>query len=264
MTTSTIRSKQESKLKKWQRTAAAVLFWLAVWQCAAFFVGKEVLIPAPALVVQRLWQLAGRTEFWITAFSSLWRVLLGFAAALAAGVLLAVLTAAFRVCRSLLQPLVAVIRATPVASFIILALVWLQSARVPVFISFLTVIPIVWANVESGILQTDRKLLEMAELYRFSHGKTLRNIYIPSVQPYFLSAFTTGLGFAWKSGIAAEVIANTRNSVGGQIYNAKIYLETPDLFAWTLVVIALSMLLEKLLVRLVLRMTKRHERGKNG
>ena len=101
MTTSTIRSKQESKLKKWQRTAAAVLFWLAVffwlavWQCAAFFVGKEVLIPAPALVVQRLWQLAGRTEFWITAFSSLWRVLLGFAAALAAGVLLAVLTAAF-------------------------------------------------------------------------------------------------------------------------------------------------------------------------
>lgn len=228
------------------------------------FVGKEVLIPAPALVVQRLWQLAGRTEFWITAFSSLWRVLLGFAAALAAGVLLAVLTAAFRVCRSLLQPLVAVIRATPVASFIILALVWLQSARVPVFISFLTVVPIVWANVESGILQTDRKLLEMAELYRFSRGKTLRNIYIPSVQPYFLSAFTTGLGFAWKSGIAAEVIANTRNSVGGQIYNAKIYLETPDLFAWTLVVIALSMLLEKLLVRLVLRMTKRHERGKNG
>ncbi|MDD6174941.1 MAG: ABC transporter permease subunit [Firmicutes bacterium] len=264
MTTSTIRSKQGSKIKKGLRTAAAALFWLAVWQCAAFFVGKEVLIPSPAQVLLRLWQLAGQAEFWITAFSSLWRVLLGFAAALAAGVLLAVLTAASRVCRSLLQPLVFVIRATPVASFIILALVWLQSARVPVFISFLTVVPIVWANVESGILQTDGRLLEMARLYRFSRRKTLRNIYLPSVQPYFLSAFTTGLGFAWKSGIAAEVIANTRRSIGGQIYSAKVYLETTDLFAWTLVVIALSMLLEKLLVHAVLRLTKRRRGGTDG
>ncbi len=264
MTTSITRSKRESRLKKWQRTAAAMLFWIAVWQCAAFFVGKEVLIPSPVRVVRRLWELAGQEAFWTMAGASLWRVLLGFAAALAAGILLAVLTAASRICRALLQPLVSVIRATPVASFIILALVWLQSARVPVFISFLTVVPIVWANVESGILQTDQKLLEMAKLYRFSRWKTLRHVYIPSVQPYFLSAFTTGLGFAWKSGIAAEVIANTRNSVGGQIYNAKIYLETPDLFAWTLVVIALSMLLEKLLVRLILGSTKRREGRKNG
>lgn len=248
MTTSTTRSKQGITSKKWQYTAAAVVFWLAVWQCAAFFVGKEVLIPAPLQVLRRLWLLAGQAEFWLTAASSLLRVLLGFAAALAVGVGLAVLTAASRVCRALLQPLVSVIRATPVASFIILALVWLQSAGVPTFIAFLTVVPIVWANVESGIVQTDAKLLEMAKLYRFSRGKTLRSIYIPSVQPYFLSAFTTGLGFAWKSGIAAEVIANTRNSVGGQIYNAKIYLETPDLFAWTLVVIVCSLVIEKLLM----------------
>lgn len=262
MMTSIIRSKQESKWKKWLRTLAAMLFWLAVWQCAAFFIGKEVLIPAPAQVAVRLWQLAGQASFWITALSSLGRVVLGFAAALAVGVLLAVLTAAFKPCRALFEPLVSIIRATPVASFIILALVWLQSARVPVFISFLTVVPIVWANVESGILQTDAKLLEMAGIYRFSRWQILRDVYIPSVRPYFLSAFTTGLGFAWKSGIAAEVIANTKNSVGGQIYSAKIYLETPDLFAWTLVVIALSMILEKLLVRLILQLTQRRKERK--
>lgn len=260
MTTSTIRSKQETKSKKWLRIAVAVLFWLAVWQCAAFFVGKEVLIPSPVRVLVRLWELAGEAEFWLTALSSLWRVLLGFAAALVAGVLLAVLTSASQVCRTLFKPLVSIIRATPVASFIILALVWLRSARVPVFISFLTVVPIVWANVESGILETDKKLLEMARVYRFSRGQILRDVYIPSVRPYFLSAFTTGLGFAWKSGIAAEVIANTKNSVGGEIYSAKIYLETPDLFAWTLVVIALSMVLEKLLVHLVLRLTGRRRK----
>ena len=237
-----------------------MLFWLAVWQCAAFFVGKEVLIPSPAQVFSRLWQLAGQAVFWLTAISSLGRVVLGFAAALAIGVVLAVLTAASRICRALLQPLVSVIRATPVASFIILALVWLPNARVPVFISFLTVVPIVWANVESGIVQTDRGLLEMAKMYRFSRARTLRDVYVPSVRPYFLSAFTTGLGFAWKSGIAAEVIANTKNSIGGQIYGAKIYLETADLFAWTLAVIALSMILEKLLVFLVLWLTGRRNR----
>ena len=152
---------------------------------------------------------------------------------------------------TLLSPLRGVIRATPVSSFIILVLLWIQRGRVPAFISFLMVLPIVWTGVQQGLHATDPQLLEMARAYRFSRWKKLRYLYAPSVRPYFAAACMTGLGFAWKSGIAAEVIALPALSVGKNLYDAKIYLERADLFAWTLAVILLSLGLEALLKRAI-------------
>ena len=88
----------------------------------------------------------------------------------------------------------------------------------------------------------------MAFVFRLTRSQTLRFIDIPSVSPFFVAAATTGLGLAWKAGIAAEVLSTPRNSLGGLLYEAKIYLETPDLLAHTAVIILLSLLLEKLLV----------------
>ena len=107
------------------------------------------------------------------------------------------------------------------------------------------VLPIIWANVSEGIRNTDRQLLEMGRMFRFGPWKTAWRIFVPSILPYFMAGCTTGLGLAWKAGVAAEVLAMPRNSIGLQLYNAKVYLETSDLFAWTLVIILLSMLLEK-------------------
>ena len=98
---------------------------------------------------------------------------------------------------------------------------------------------------------TDGQLLELARAYRFSRGRTVRLIYLPSLRPYFLSALTTSMGLAWKSGVAAEVLCWPRPGIGTQIYNSKLYLEIPELFAWTAVVVALSLLLERLLRWLV-------------
>lgn len=249
MKTSTTRNKGLAVL----RTAGVILFWLILWQAACWAAGQELLIASPLQVGRRLLELAVTGDFWLTAGSSLLRILAGFAAALVAGSLLAVLTSASRACDVLLKPALSVVKATPVASFIILALVWLPTGNVPVFISFLMVLPMVWANLSQGIAATDPKLLEMARAFGFSRLKTLRLVYFPSVMPYFMAAFTTGLGFAWKSGVAAEVIGRVRPSIGGKIYNAKIYLETADLFAWTVVVVAMSILIEKLLVRLIAR-----------
>ena len=94
-------------------------------------------------------------------------------------------------------------------------------------------------------------------MFRFGPWKTAWRIYVPSILPYFMAGCTTGLGLAWKAGVAAEVLAMPRNSIGLQLYNAKVYLETSDLFAWTLVIILLSMLLEKLLVALMRRLSTR-------
>ena len=135
-------------------------------------------------------------------------------------------------------------RATPVASFILLVYLWVERGRVPGLISALMVLPVVWGNVTRGIAETDPQLLELARAYGFGRGRTLRRIYIPSVLPYFASGCRTALGLAWKAGVAAEVLCQPQNAIGTQIYNTKYYLETPSLFAWTLVVIALSFLLE--------------------
>ncbi|HWQ59321.1 MAG TPA: ABC transporter permease subunit, partial [Clostridia bacterium] len=113
----------------------------------------------------------------------------------------------------------------------------------------------VWANVRSGILSTDPLLVEMARAYRVPRLRRLAKLYAPSAFPDFVAACTTGLGFAWKSGVAAEVIANSGLSIGQSLYESKLYLETPELFAWTAAVILLSIVLEKLMLRLLGRLT---------
>ena len=206
---------------------------------------------SPVRVLSRIVTLVGEPDFLYILGSSLLRILLGFLSAVVLGVLLGILTAKSALFRYLFAPVRALIKATPVASFILLALVWMYTGTVPAFISFLMVLPTVWGNVEQGIVQTDPGLLEMAKAYRFSRIKKIRLIYIPSVLPYFLAAFSTGLGLGFKSGIAAEVICLPRRSIGINMYYAKIYLETPDLLAWTVLVVLMSILFEWGLVWLV-------------
>ena len=146
---------------------------------------------------------------------------------------------------------VAAVKAVPVVSFIILALVWLNAPQLPLFISALMVFPPVYLNVLTGIAGADRKLLEMARVFRVPFRRQLRGIYLPAVLPYFRAAVSLALGLCWKAGIAAEVIGLPGGSVGEALYNAKVYYETADLFAWTVVIVAVSVVFEKLFLKLV-------------
>lgn len=233
-------------------------FWVLVWQLAYMAVRQEILIVSPVRVLQRLTQLVTESTFWLSALTSMLHIVFGFLLGVVLGVVLSALASFLPLLKELLSPAISVVRATPVASFILLALVWIRSGGVPVFISFLMVLPVVWGNVTEGISKTSPSLLQMAQVFRFGSLKTIKTVYIPSVMPYFTAACTTALGLAWKAGIAAEVLANTKNSIGGNIYSAKIYIETADLFAWTLVVILLSVLLERLMLRLMRLAGKRY------
>ena len=153
---------------------------------------------------------------------------------------------AFFAMEVLMEPLIMVIKATPVASFIILCLIWIPSRNLSVFISFLMVFPVVYTNILEGIRQTDKQLLEMADSFGAGVGKKLQFIYLSQVMPYAVTACKLGLGLCWKAGIAAEVIGIPAGSIGEKLYKAKVYLETPDLFAWTIVIIAVSVGFEKI------------------
>ena len=234
MTTSTTRDKN-TRLSPALRLGA-VAVWLLLWQLASMAVGLPLLLPSPLAVLLRLGQLCTGADFWLTVASSLLRILLGFLLGVLFGTALAGLCWRFRLIDALARPLLGVLKSTPVASFIILALVWVKTTWLATVISFIMVLPLIYANVREGI---------------DSRRKTFRYCYLPAILPFFLSAISSALGFAWKSGIAAEVLGRPARAIGSQIYDSKIYLETPDLFAWTLVVILLSVLLERLAVRFV-------------
>jgi NitT/TauT family transport system permease protein len=234
---------------------AVVIFWLLVWWLLAAAVNKEFLLPTPAAVGERLIALIFTADFWLVTVTSLLRIVAGFALGMVSGIALAALVAKSKLAYALLAPFIKAVRATPVASFIILALIWIAGARLPIFISFLMVLPVAWANTLAGIENTDKQLLEMAGLFRVKPSRIRRQIYWPSLRPYVMAAATTGLGLAWKSGITAEVIAQPGLAIGSELQAGKVYLETADVFVWTVVVIILSLLLERLLLRLVRRGT---------
>lgn len=231
------------------RILLAAAVWLLVWQLVSLGLDNPLKLPAPLAVLRRLGELAQTVDFWRITGLSLWRIILGFLLGVLLGGLLALLTQVSALAQLLFVPLIKAVRATPVASFIILAWLWLDKNSIPVFIAFLMVMPVVWNNLQVGIAAIDRDLLEMARVYRLSRRQILRRIILPSIMPYFVAACTNSMGLAWKSGIAAEVISSPKLAIGSELQAAKAYLLTADTFAWTIVVILLSLLLENLFVR---------------
>lgn len=239
--------KQPVDLKKGLIGVLVILAWILVWEGISLGVSQELLVPSPISVFARMFQLLQTALFWQITAITVSRILIGFLSGVVLGVLFAVLTSISPVAYAFFKPVLSMVKATPVASFIILALVWIQSGRIPEFISFLMVFPIIWGNVFKGIDQTDRNLLEMAKMYHVRKSGIIKKIHINSVLPFFIPAAMTSMGLAWKAGIAAEVLAIPKFSIGKEIYDAKIYLETIDLFAWSIVVIIISVILEKIM-----------------
>ena len=237
--------------KRFLRRILIAAIWIAVWYAAYSIVRQEILIVSPDQVLFRLITLFGEGEFWTSTLASLLRIVTGFLMAAAIGCVVAVLAAMSPFVYDLLNPVIRIIRATPVTSFIILALIWLRTDSVPVFASFLMVFPIVWENVYKGIQNASPQLLDMAGVFRLKKATVFKRIYIPSVMPYFIAACNISIGMAWKAGIAAEILGVPLHSIGTQLYQAKIYLETIDVFTWTAVVIILSVVLEKVFIDLL-------------
>ncbi len=233
-----------SRLKRLIRLTLSTAFWIALWAFAAHQVGKPLLFPPPAAVAVRLWELLQSADFYRITARSLWNVLAGILIATVGGSMLAILTSLVSFLRDLVLPIMTVIKTTPVASFIILALIWIGSARVPTFITILIVLPIIWTNLDVGFSKIDPQLVELTRVYHFSFFRRLETLTIPSLMPYFISACRTSVGLAWKAGIAAEIIAMPFGTVGMMIGEAKLYLMTTDMYAWTLTVILLSLFIE--------------------
>ena len=239
----------------------AVALALALWQLLAMAVGQQLLVPTPLSVVQRLGTIWQEDGFWSTIWFTFRKIVAGFLLGLGFGLGFGALAGRFPLFEILFRPWAVMIKSIPVASFIILVLIWVPSRNLSVVISFLMVTPIVYSNVLGGISSMDKKLTEMADVFEVPFPRRLRYLYLPQVAPFFRSACAVGLGLCWKAGVAAEVIGLPDGSIGERLYEAKVYLNTPDLFAWTVVIVLVSLVFEKLFLFLLDRLVARLEQN---
>lgn len=234
----------------------AAAFWLLVWQRASMALGSPLLLPSPLRVLERLWALGRTAPFWLSAAFSASRIAGGFLLALAAALALAALSCRLRWAEELLSPAMLAIRSVPVASFTILALLWVSGRELSVLIVFLMALPVLYAGALAGLRAADRELLEMGRVFHLSPLRRLRFLCLPALWPSLASAASVAMGLSWKAGTAAEVIGLSAGSLGERMQQAKVYLDTADLFAYTLTVVLLSLCCERA-VRYLLRLGER-------
>ena len=227
------------------------IFWILIWQFASSIIQNPILIASPFETLSTFFLLLQTKTFWISIFHSFFKIMTGFFLATAIGTILAVASTVFTPFRFLFLFPMQFIKSVPVVSFIILALLWVPSKNLSILISFLMVLPVMYTNIQKGIDQTDTQLLEMAHLYQVTRLDKIRYMYIPEVLPFFHSSCSISLGLCFKSGITAEVIGLPTYSIGTQLYEAKLYLLTKELFAWTFIIIFISMVFETLILRML-------------
>lgn len=240
-------------IRKQMKRAAVILFWLIVWQTAAVCMNNRILLVGPVEVLNAFVQHAIQPDFVVILFHSFARIGLGFFLALFAGLILGTVSYRFTMAQELLSPVIQTLKSIPVASFVVLLLIWFGSQRLSFFISFLIAFPNVYVNMIAGLKSADTKLLEMAKIFGIGRIKRFFYIYRPAFMPYLESCLKISLGMSWKSGVAAEVIGLPEHSLGERLYLSKIYLDTAGLFAWTFTIILISFFFEKAVLWLIKR-----------
>lgn len=244
---------KQSGARRFARKAGIIAFWLAIWQLLDVIIDNRLVLAGPIRVAQALVEQIGQPDFWVICGASFGRIALGFLLSFVVGFLLALMSCRHRLFRDFVDPIISLLRTIPVASFIILLLIWVGNQALTVFLAFFIVLPLIYTNMVTGFESVDRQMLEMARVYGLSRWRTFLYIYRPAFMPFLMSSTKISLGMTWKSGIMAEVLATPKPSIGKEMATARTFLDTPDLLAWTVVVMVLSFLFEKAFMELLKR-----------
>ena len=247
----------QAAIKNKVRKALLIGIWVILWQYLSLWIHNEIFLPGPLAVAESFLHMLGTKDFWLSIFHSLWRICLGFIS----GFLLAVVFGGFacklRLLRDFLSPMISMMKTIPVASFIILILVWVNSKYLSIFISFLVTFPIIYISVLEGYDHVNRDLLEMTQVYQVKALVKLRYLYLSELLPFVVSSAKVAVGMCWKAGISGEIIGLPKYSIGEQLYLSKLYLDISDLFAWTFVIVLVCFLFEKMFFILLHQVEKR-------
>lgn len=222
------------------------IFWIIVWQVLSVEINQEILLVSPFSAIKRLSELILEQQFWIAITNSSFRIILGFLLSLITGVVLAMFSTNYKIIEAIIKPMMDMIKSVPVVSFIILCLIWVSTKYLSTLISFLMVLPVIYDNCHTGIKNIPKEMIEMVNVFNVDRLRQVRYLYVSEVMKYLKSGCSISLGLCWKSGVAAEVIGIPKGTIGENLYNAKIYLSSSDLFAWTMTIVVISILFRRL------------------
>ncbi len=247
---------KDSIIKKYLRKILIVIFWLAVWEMVSRIVDNAIVMAGPVKTIIKCIELFYEQSFYYAVLYSFSRISAGFFAGLALAVIIAILSIKSPLFEEVIGPIVTVIKTVPVAAFVVLLLIWMGSNWLPFIISFLVVFPNIYVNLVEGLKNLDNELTEMADLFEVSAYNRFFYIYRPQIKPFLVSSMKISLGMSFKSGIAAEVIAVPAKAIGERLYLSKVYLDTAGVLAYTLVIVILSLVFEKMVLYVTERFFK--------
>ena len=243
----------QEKKKYYIKMTVIVAAWLALWEAADRIIDNRIVLSGPIHIVQALLAQIQQPDFWIICGASFIRITIGFILSFVAGVALAALCYRSELLRDIISPVMTTLKIVPMVSFVIMLLIWVGNQALTIYLSFLIVLPLIYTNTLAGLNAVDRELLEAAKEYGCSRWYRFYYFYRPTLMPFLVSGCRVALGMSWKSGIMAEVLGTPKPSIGREMFAAKTYLQTADLFAWTIVVIILSLIFEKAFMALLNR-----------
>ncbi|MDW7668570.1 MAG: ABC transporter permease subunit [Bacillota bacterium] len=241
-----------STIKTNKNRIVGIVLWLFLWQIVYWIINKDIYFPSPFSVAISIVSLIRNPDFYIVVWSTTFRVFISFLVSALLGVSLGYICGINKKAYDLFEPMIIFIRTTPIISIIIIAIIWFSSSNVPIFTGFLMCFPIIWANMVEGIRNTDKKLLEMCKLYNVGKMEIFKKVYIKASIPYLSAGFSSALGIGWKVVAAAEALSLPKYGIGTNLFNSKIYLQVPELLAWTVIIILISYMFE-ILVKILFK-----------
>ena len=236
-----------STIQNKKRKIIIALIWLIIWQIMAKLIAEEILLPSPLLVFKRFIDLLRDKEFYLAILSSFGKILIGFVLSIFFGLILAFISYKSNLFYDFINPIILIFRSVPLASLVIFLLFWVKSTNLSILVSFIMAMPIIYTNTYIGLKSIDKKLLQMADIYKIKGLDMIRSIYLIKAKTFIKSSIISVSGLVLKAGIAAEVIGLPNNSIGKNLYNSKIYLDMPSLLAWTLAILFISFIFEYIL-----------------
>lgn len=224
---------------------ASVLFMLVVWKILAWYFKSDFILPPPEKTLVTTLGLFGDGQFLWVVGATVLRGMIGFVISLVFGIGIGVIAGISPNFNAFFKPILVTIRSTPVIAIILLALIWLNTNSVPIFIAILTMFPFICTNVIDGIKSVDPNLTEMATIYKIPKQRVIREVHIPAIMPFIISGASSAMGIGWRAIIIGEVLSQPRYGIGTVMQSAQTFLNVDAVIAWTIIAVIISYLFEK-------------------
>lgn len=232
------------------------LLFVAVWEVISRIIGNDLIFPGIPSIFKAFIDIIKGKEFLLIVFHTLKRTAVSVGISLIIGILCSILSYNYKFFYILFFPFFSFLKSIPTIAVIILVLIWSNVEVVPIITGIMILLPLIYENILGGIDSIDRDLLKMADIYKVAKIDILKGIYIPGVYYFSSSGIPALIALTLKVVIAGEVLSQGSLSIGGEIFMGKMYLESPSIFAWIIIVILINFFLDISLKKINTELTK--------